>query len=207
MQQFHTEIEDSEVNALKFDFEEAPVNGIIFTEGSLWNLKKTTASKKLPSNSLIITPNPATVGLAKAHNIETWTLPPEEEKFSYLPLVLHYLKKMIVERELIIWDIRYLWNSTYNGSLLEKIKTIEFLDKNLLPPIKKIIDQGDHSLSILPLVHSSIHLGQPQLGNVPAIIYPKETTPRFDLSFSEKLVDDKSISCIPMSDFPFKAKL
>lgn len=198
--QFQSSIDSSEVNSLKQDFEEAPVNGIILSEGSIWKNIEKSSSKQLPENTIIVTSNPSTLGIAKTFGIDVWSLPSEVEKFSQVPLVLHYLEEMLKTRDLVIWDVHYLWNSTYNGSLLEKIKSIEFLDRHLVSRAKEISDKDNHTLITLPLTHSSIHLGEVQEGPVPAIIYPVGSAENFSNALSEKLLFSNTVKNIEMKD-------
>ncbi len=185
----------NEINTLKEDFEEPPVNGLVFLEGGKWNQPDQTAALTLPEDTLIITKSPGTVGLAKSLGLDAWCLPEEEEKFSHIPLVLHHLPDLFMQRSTLIWEINYLWRCTLNGHLLEKVKTIEYLDRQLLKPLKNLYQSSlSGGLLLFPLTHTSIHPGVCSDGAVPGVWFPKHGLKHPSVTFTEKITEASSSS-------------
>jgi 2,3-bisphosphoglycerate-independent phosphoglycerate mutase len=161
-------IANSEVNLLKVELEEERVNAMLFYQGGvLPEWEKSDAF----SRALLITTSPASCGAAKSIGLPSRLLPAEVNKYSHLEEIRSQLTELMGYHDLLIVEFRYLWESTYRGDLLEKIKAIEWLDRHWIGPLFEFCKADAISLALLPLRNSDIRYGRLISGPVPAIIY------------------------------------
>ncbi len=144
-----------EINALREDLEERPINGVLLTDGGTqqtWQLEG--------SPPTLIASSPLLRGVGKCCGMEVRQPPKEKKRLDSLPWILSQMRH--AEEEMIV-EIPHLWQSTYEGNLREKVKTIEYLDAHLLEPAK----QQGVTLIVHPLRQTDITHGTTTAGHVP----------------------------------------
>jgi 2,3-bisphosphoglycerate-independent phosphoglycerate mutase len=150
------------INELRIDLEERPVNGILLSEGGTltqWELE--AAGKRVVASS------PLFRGVARTAGVRLTIPPTEKRRLDALPWMLEQIK-CSMDHTLLV-EVPYLWQSTYEGNLREKVKTIEFLDKNLIAPAQTFAEH----VTVHPLRHTDITLGR----TLPGPIEVFETLP------------------------------
>lgn len=157
-----------EVNLLKAELEEEQVNALLLYQGG--GVPGWERVEDL-STALLVTSSPASCGVAKSVGLSTWALPSELHKYSHLGEIQSKLADLVSHHDLLIIELRYLWESTYRGDLLEKIKAIEWLDRHWVGPLFDFCQSASVPLALLPLRHSDIRYGRLLPGPVPALIY------------------------------------
>ena len=161
-----------EINALREDLEEPQVNALLISHvgGMFHDIQKYTPEDA--SDTLLYTTSPVSSGISKLLGIDLLKLPSEHKKYSHLQTILCRLDTILEKKDRIIMEFHYLWNSTFKGDLLGKVKGIEFLDKNLMGPLVKYCSSHDVQLTVLPLQNSDIKSGEWRSGNIPVAIFP-----------------------------------
>jgi 2,3-bisphosphoglycerate-independent phosphoglycerate mutase len=155
-----------EVNQLREEWEMRPVNGVIMTDGG--------GAKDLPkpignNRVFLYTGTASFIGLAKAAGIGYQQIPLEAKKFASLPGLMDQVMNKAVElgeSGEVVWDVPYLWQSTYKGDLLEKIKTIEWLDRNLIEPMSVKAKELGVKMEVGGLARCDIRTGRLTEGSV-----------------------------------------
>ena len=129
------------------------------------------------------------------------SIQPERQRFASLKSLIDNLPTFFREKDFVCIDLQYLWRSTFKGDLLEKIKSIEFLDKQFIHPLKAYCKKCKVRLSLFPLKHTSIGSGKHLNGWVPAVSYPTVDL-RYNLAhkFSEAAFEE-IIKVIDFEDF------
>ena len=144
------------VNELRIDLEEDPVAAfLLFGAGT--RQKWARPSGKAP---LLYTPHLASQGVGRAVGAELLQLPSEHRRFSHVEQLLKRLPELVNNYDEIVIDIPYLWQSTYKGDLLEKIKTMEWLDSHWLEPLHALCHQNEVGLEIAVLRPCDIRTGR-----------------------------------------------
>lgn len=175
LERFSAFLAAHEINALRTELEEQPVNAIWLSEGGKKPSWADGRSSFLQEKRIILhTTSPAIRGIAKCLKIPLWQLPEERQKFDQLLFMLGQLDEIFDEYDVAMIELLQLWDSTYKGDLLEKIKTIEWLDRNWLAPLYEWSQARKASLSLLPLANSDIRKGKVIGGSVPLWRLPKE---------------------------------
>lgn len=178
-----------EVNELKMDFEEVPANGLlIFNGGSKPDISLSPGCIDL-SKVQLYTTSPESIGLARMLKMDAFKWAPEKRKYEHLIMILGKLDNIFLEKDILIIEVHHLWNSTYNGDLLEKVKCIEWLDRYVIKHLMYYCDVHDRQLTILPLRHSNINMGELLFGNVPAVVFSNLHKGREAHSFDENLLE------------------
>lgn len=182
-----------EVNLLKAELEEEPVTVLLFYqggEGPTWS-----PIERL-STSLLLTPWHASQGAAKSVGLPTWTLPPEAHKYDHLSHILGQLPELATRFDPLFVEFPYIWESTYKGDLLEKIKAIEWIDRHWVAPLIDLCAAHSLPMVVFPLRHTDIRLGRLVSGPVPAVAnLPGKRLERFDETSFESLSRN-----VPMGD-------
>ncbi|MCB1135952.1 MAG: hypothetical protein KDK78_06770, partial [Chlamydiia bacterium] len=143
-----------ELNELRLDLEEDPINGLLLYGGGLL--------PQLPAVDQAVeiwSPRPTYLGIAKLLQVPWKNLGPEHQRFDHARMVLDKLDEWIEQKEQVMVDLPYLWQSTYKGDLLEKVKTIEWLDRELISPLLKRAIAGDLELRVRSLSAVDIRSG------------------------------------------------
>jgi 2,3-bisphosphoglycerate-independent phosphoglycerate mutase len=149
----------SEISTMREELEEPPVNGLLFTEGG--KLPK-WEGEVCTKQSLLCTGSSALHGLARTMGVEVWRLPKEQRRLSTTQLLLKHIPDLAAKYDRLIVDIPHLWQSTYEGNLREKVKTIEWIDRRFLAPLLE-----RWSLVVHPLRQVDIRVGDFVTGEVP----------------------------------------
>ncbi len=140
-----------EINELRFDLEERPVNGVLLSEGGAapaWSVQPEYADTLLCTSSAVMH------GAARSVGMQIWRLPLEERRFDNIALLLKELPERLKRHSTVILDLPYLWQSTYEGNLREKVKSIEWLDRHFLAPLSE-----RWSVRVHPLCATDIRIG------------------------------------------------
>ncbi len=169
-----------EINHLHAELEEPLANGLILSHGgyalpaSFWDSLNGVKETALGNSADIVwmTGSVLSMGIASLLGIEVIQLPKEQRKYERLSFIRRVLPELIQEKRAVVIEIDYLWDSTLHGELLNKIKGIEFLDKNLIRPLLELSQSSGCHLAVLPLKHSDIRTGQLMPGAVPAVVFP-----------------------------------
>ena len=154
-----------EINGLRYDLEEDSVNGVLLSQGGI--LPKVFHDDRDGLEDIILySDSMSSIGVAKVLGVEAVSLELNnyEEK---IPEFIGAIEEMGRGKGILIWENNLIWESTYHGNLLEKIKRIEYLDKVLVAPIYEYARQRGIDLMVLPLKNSSIHNGSWMAGSVP----------------------------------------
>ena len=159
-----------EINILKHDFNEEPANSILLCDKG----KKTTSfpqkkSRNL-SSALLYTSSAASVGTAALLDMDVAIWPTEKKKYENILACVEGLEDVFKGKDTVIMEVEHVWKSTYMGNLLEKIKTIEWLDKFVMKPCVQYCKENDVRFVMLPLSRVDIRSGDVASGSIPAII-------------------------------------
>lgn len=158
-----------EANELKEDLGEAICNGFVLYNGGRQPKADLREAKEGLSKSLIYTSSAVTAGLAKILDLPTLLWSQEQSKYEHLLTILGKLDDIFISKETFYIEIHHLWNSTYQGELLEKVKTIEWLDRYFLKPLVDYCVKKDVDLTLLPVRNTDIRNGELLGGPVPAL--------------------------------------
>lgn len=183
-------LQNHELNELKVDLEESQANGFLLFNGgakiafSPENLAFQTAKMQ------IYTRCSKTLGIAKMLDIDAFQWPKEKRKYEHLIKLLGKLDDIFARKDVLIMESHQLWDSTYHGSLLDKVKGIEWLDRYVVKHLYHFCQTRDCQLFVLPLRHSSIKSGQILHGEVPAIFFSNdlEIIPKDIAHFDEAIL-------------------
>lgn len=146
-----------EINSMREDLEERPINALVLCDGG-----ERPQFDAAPQTGLLISARGNLQGAARLAGMQIRSWPTEARRFDGITGVLARLPQDIEEYERVIIDVPYVWDSTYKGDLLEKIKTIEWLDNNFIPRLPE-------QTQLLPLRRCDIRLGRTIDGSVPCI--------------------------------------
>ncbi|MDF2549917.1 MAG: cofactor-independent phosphoglycerate mutase [Chlamydiales bacterium] len=136
------------INELKRDLEEELVDALFLFEGGA-PLNLSLIDKR--SKSLLITPSRPLQGLFQALGGSVYFLKSEEKRFSHIEQIKSLIDEWSASYDTLIFDIHYLKESSKRKALLEKIKTIEWLDQFFISPLmeRAALEQGQLSLFLL----------------------------------------------------------
>lgn len=191
-------LEGHEVNLLKRELGELPVNGCILFEGGRRESFCSNDLLREPQKICMYTSRSCSKGLAKLLKIDLVDLPFEEERYQHLRYLGKHLEKIIQDKELLVMELDYLWESTYKGNLLEKIKRMEYLDKYWLSPLYHFSKEKKLHLGIFPLCHSQITEGNFVTSHLPGVCVPPLSACQSVDSFDEKMLSTVN-TFIPLS--------
>jgi 2,3-bisphosphoglycerate-independent phosphoglycerate mutase len=152
-------LEKSEVNTLRSELEELPINGVFLSGGGTKLPGYYFEDDGLYKDALVYSKDPSMKGLSKLLGMEFWDLPQEKKTYDHLRLISSGLAKKFEERESIFLDIDYLWESTYKGDLREKVKRIEYLDRYWIEPLLRLCESLGVEFTILSLDKVDINQG------------------------------------------------
>lgn len=182
--QIRRQLESEELNALRAELEEDLVNGFFLSDGGQ-SLPLPNPRPKL-DHLLFYSEDTAAQGLMKFLGASLYKLPPEQGLYDNLRAVANHRKKHFENWDTLVWDIDYIWTSSYQGALREKVKRIEFLDQFLVAPLLKQAEQENFKLVVSSFMNADIHQGAPLAGNVPYFFSQGEGYPNGMTKFSEK---------------------
>ncbi|MBB64993.1 MAG: hypothetical protein CMO81_07995 [Waddliaceae bacterium] len=188
LEEVATHLSLHEINELRLDLEEDPINAILPFEGGKKPDLEIGLKGWAPEQILVYPSSHSIRGLSRLLKINTWELGLEKKKYAHIDHILENLDEQLSKHDLIILDLPYLWASTYKGDLLEKVKSIEWLDRNFIGLLNKYCARNDITLVLNPLMPTDIHEGDVQSGEVPAMVFngfKEEYTPR---SFDERIL-------------------
>jgi 2,3-bisphosphoglycerate-independent phosphoglycerate mutase len=164
-------IEDHEINKLREDMEESPINGLLFREGGgapSWGPESSNYPLK---DWGLFSESPASLGIAKTAGMQNYPWPFETQAFAGIKQILQLLPQYLETLDTIIIEVPYLRRATLLRDLLKKVKTIEWLDRNAFAPLAQYADEESIALAFAPLTHSNVQEGRMLEGLVPSLIY------------------------------------
>lgn len=192
-------LEKHEVNELKFDLEERPANGLILYNGGKKPVLEPSSQLMDYSRVLLHTASPVSIGVGRMLKIETMKLPPEKRKYEHLINLLGKLDEIFAEKDTLVIEVDHLWNSTYKGELLEKVKGIEWLDRYVIKHLMHYCTFNNCQLTVLPLRNTEISTAELLPGDVPAVVYSQDQKANNSMVFEEKMLE-KISQRIPMGE-------
>ncbi|MBS0622586.1 MAG: hypothetical protein JSR80_06475 [Verrucomicrobia bacterium] len=152
---------EDELNELRLEMGQEPINALYLWGGG--DGITLHAPQRLAAT--LCTSRPLLQGAALALNMKLGAAPP-----SALLESLTFLKQLDQTGSLYL-DLPYLWQSTYKGDLREKIKRIEWLDRQFIAPLLDAC-VGKKRLRVMPLCRTSMRLGKVLPGGVRQICFP-----------------------------------
>lgn len=152
-------LEDHEINQLRKDLEEPLINGLIFEHGGGYTKSLFSYEPSTSDQLFVYTFSTAVAGACHYFHIPFMKLLPEKKRYEYLIDIMQEIKKTLGQYQHLVLDLRYLWESTYKKDLLEKIKTIEFLDKFFVQELISFCNATSTILNLGSLVKTDMHLG------------------------------------------------
>lgn len=158
-----------EINALREDLEERPINGILLYDGGTLPKLDHDGDAWLSTLSCL-TKQADLEGVAKLCEIPHQRLSAEEKKFDNVPKILEFVGEGFAAERGMIVEVPYLWDATYAGDLRSKIKTLEWLDTHLIEPLATLCQESDALLTFFPLKHCDITTGRSVPGPVPTLV-------------------------------------
>ncbi len=166
-------LQRSDVNALREDLEERPVNGLLLFQGGERPDFTTARESFGERQAALYSSDFASQGLARACGLEEIVLPHEKKKYDHLQKIAEDIASMVEAHPFLVIESYHLWQSTQTGRLLEKIKTIEYLDRKLIGPLFDFAKATPCKLLIRPLRQCDIRTGSLIAGQVPLITYSR----------------------------------
>ncbi len=157
--------EASEINLLREDLEEDFLNAVLISSFGPALAVYPPEEKR----TLFCSQKKSLLALAKNLGCECLELPREKNKFDNMHDLVRRLDDLRPYFSRLIIDLPYLWQSTFKGDLLAKIKGMEYLDKYFLGPLMDFSQSAAVNLTLTPLCHSSIAKGELLAGAVPLI--------------------------------------
>ena len=143
-----------EVSALRIDLEEEPVGGLLLDGGGQLSMGGLT---KQLEHTYGLAASLETAAVLKMLGCGGMPFFAEQKKYQMLHATLANLHAMWKRYERIVLELPYLWASTYKGDLVEKVKTIEYLDKHCFGPLL----EAEHSLKLVSYHNLDIRNGKP----------------------------------------------
>jgi 2,3-bisphosphoglycerate-independent phosphoglycerate mutase len=134
------------INELRADLEEDPINAAIFYGGG--PLFRTAKQR---GDVFLLSPVAESIGVAKSLGCQTLYLDEETQRFDWVRRSVADIKTWTARSQELVVEWPYVWNSTFKGDLLEKIKTIEWLDKHGLAPLLQLCREENLDLRVLSL--------------------------------------------------------
>ena len=181
LQRAHEVLSHHEVNQVRAELEEEPINVLVLSEGG----GRPTWHPFLSTDTMLHTFDHALIGVAKSCGIPLWRLPRPDAKFGLIRTLLGGLDHAMSQCTRLFLDIPYLWEATVRGDLLEKVKTIEWLDRHLIAPLFEYCWARTIRLTVMPLRRTDIRRGAVTPGWVPCATYPA-TKPTHAHRFEEE---------------------
>jgi|GEM_PF-1855948 len=188
-------LERHEINALREDLEETIVNACLLCEGGSF---LSLGTKDDISRTLVCTTAPSLIGAAKMAGVDVWTFPTEQRKFHHLRTLLKRLDT--VEADTLVVVVPYLWRSTYKGDLLEKVKTIEWLDRNFVGPLKDWCEKEACDFVVGALRHSDISEGRMVEGATPLACFPQKNKEPSSIDLFDEQLLETATQTLPLSE-------
>lgn len=173
------------LNLVRRDFEEQVCNGLLFFEGGA-PLNAIT-SRAFYERFWLYSPKSSSRGLANLlsiHNLEIQ----KGNNFEYLDHLMGQVNHALDQHQTLFLEHHEILESTLKGNLLEKIKRIEYLDRNLLKPLMHLCQEREVQLIVTPFKQTDITQKSLVNGDVPWIIYNPKHKKSIEpiLSFREK---------------------
>lgn len=196
---------EHEVNQIKFEFEQNPITGFLICGGG-----RSPETKKMDEKGVLYTQNLSMLGVGRLLGMDIWKFPSEHRRFSHLELILRGIEEKIEQFQTLVIDLPYIWQSTYKGDLLEKIKTIEFIDKNFVCPlIEKFKTRQDVQGILSPFGNVDVTEGKRCSGTFPVLVWDEEEwTQAVEIKkFSEGAVGESHLSLQDFLPFLFEKEL
>lgn len=194
------QLQSHSINDLRLDLEEDLINGCLLYAGG-W--KQEWRSRYLqPHGMSCFSVDPLVQGVVRGLGMDLIQLPKEHRRFSYIKSLMGRLDEYLELGKDFLFDIPYLWQSTYKGDLLEKIKTIEWLDKHWLDPLWQSCKKGGHELYVLALRPTDIRVGAMREGDSLAARWPPLAMNQASPSLSEAILGQEadSASIVALGD-------
>jgi 2,3-bisphosphoglycerate-independent phosphoglycerate mutase len=171
LERAHEVLAHHEVNQVRSELEEDPLNALVLSDGG----GRPAWQPLLQTDTLLHTFDPTLIGVAKSCGVPLWRLPRPDAKFGLLRTLLGSLDHALSQCNRLILDIPYLWQATIRGDLLEKVKTIEWLDRHFLTQLHEYCWARSIRLTVMPLRRTDIRRGAVTPGWVPCATYPATT--------------------------------
>lgn len=167
----HGALQSSQVNHLREDLEERPVNGLLLFQGGQrpdFTVAREAFGRR---QAALYSSDFASKGLARGCGLEEMAWPKEHKKYEHVHKISESLASIMEAHHFFVVESYHLWQSTQNGRLLEKIKTIEYLDRKLIGPLIEFTEESHGKLLVRPLRLCDIRTGALVAGQVPLITY------------------------------------
>ncbi len=190
LEDVHGDLNCHDINALKEDLDEDLVNAFLFYNGGKSTQEELFSPMIEGKTTYFFSDSHSSQGIAKHLGIPFHFTGDERKRFSHCVQVMQQLPQLLKQREIVFMEWNYLWRSTYNGDLLEKIKTIEWFDKNIISQLIPLCKECRSDLVFLPLRPCSIEDGDLLPGTVPALHYSPESIQSHSMKYTEKEFED-----------------
>ena len=186
----HLDLSNHGINSLKEDLDEDPVNAFLFFNGGKSTQEELVSPLIEGMSTYFYSDAHSSQGIAKHLGIPFQFTGEERQRFSHCLHVMRQLPELLSQRDLVLMEWNYLWRSTYNGDLLEKIKTIEWLDKNVISQLIPLCQKKQCDLVLLPLRRCSIEDGDLLPGTVPTLHFSPSHPLNCPMTYGESQFKD-----------------
>lgn len=163
LEQIFSFLDAHPLNLVRGDFEEPLANGLTFFEGG--GPLCAITSKRFYERFCLFSPRSYSKGLAYLLEMKSLEIYPDDH-FEYFSTLIQEAKEELYTRDTVVLEIHEILKSTLSGQLLEKIKRIEYIDKNLIGPILKLARDYGVQIVLSPIKPS--HLKKQTLLDEPA---------------------------------------
>lgn len=172
IEQLIERITSHEINRLREELEEPTINACILSEGG--HREESFSSVKPLSSTALVGRSLSWKGMAQLYGMTLYPPPEEREKYAILPWIFSEWGQWMEKHERVIIDLPYLWEATYRGELLNKIKAIEFLDRALIQPLSQEVLERGGRFTLVSLQHMDIRTGSGAPGPLPHLSLPAQ---------------------------------
>ncbi len=164
----HKFLNGHSLNLVRQDFEECAANGLFF-HGAGGPLNA-IVSKEFYKRFCIYSPKSSSRGLANLLQIKQLQVE-EEASFAHFNKLVKATEEGLREHQTVVLELHEILESTLKGNLLEKIKRLEYLDRNLLAPLLKLSKRSGVQIILTPLKQTDIKAQAITDKPVPWILY------------------------------------
>jgi len=156
------------LNLVRRDFEEFVANGLFFHgAGAPLNA---IVSKTFYKRFCMYSPKSSSRGLANLLKIKQLQVE-EKAAFAHFNKLIETTEEGLAECQTVVLELHEILESTFKGNLLEKIKRLEYLDRNLLAPLLELSKRSGAQIILTPLKQTNINTRNFTDLPVPWIVY------------------------------------
>ncbi len=164
----HAFLNKHPLNLVKQDFEEPTANGLFFHgAGAPLNA---IVSKTFYKRFCMYSPKSSSRGLANLLQIKQLQVE-EEASFAHFNKLIKATEEGLIEHQTVVLELHEILESTFKGNLLEKIKRLEYLDRNLLAPLFELSKRSGAQIILTPLKQTDIKAQAFTEKAIPWIVY------------------------------------